>query len=85
MCMSVSVDTSAAATTLKAVNYIRNVLKCHTVLGVSNVSFGLPSRGTVNGAFLTLALENGLSAAIVNPKSTDILKAYKTFFAAQGI
>ena len=84
MCMSVSVDTSAAATTLKAVNYIRNVLKCHTVLGVSNVSFGLPSRGTVNGAFLTLALENGLSAAIVNPKSTDILKAYKTFLLLKG-
>lgn len=85
MCMSVSVDTSAAVTTLKALSHIRNTMGQNTVLGVSNVSFGLPSRQTVNGAFLTLALENGLSAAIVNPKSPEILKSFKTFLLLKNL
>lgn len=84
MCMSVSVDSNAAATTLDTLDYIRHEMGQNTVLGVSNVSFGLPSRPTVNGAFFTLALERGLSAGIVNPKSPDILKAYYTYLLLGG-
>lgn len=84
MCMSVSVDCNAAATTLDTLDYIRHEMGQNTVLGVSNVSFGLPSRQTVNGAFFTLALERGLSAGIVNPKSPDILKAYYTYLLLGG-
>ena len=84
MCMSVSVDCNAAVTTLDTLDYIRHEMGQNTVLGVSNVSFGLPSRQTVNGAFFTLALERGLSAGIVNPKSPDILKAYYTYLLLGG-
>jgi 5-methyltetrahydrofolate--homocysteine methyltransferase len=56
-------------------------LGVHTSLGVSNVSFGLPSREIVNATFFARALENGLSAAIVNPASVEMLKTYYAFLA----
>ena len=67
LAMTVSADQNAAAETLKAVRLIREELGCNTSLGVSNVSFGLPARDIINGAFFTLALGAGLSAAIMNP------------------
>ena len=84
LCLTVSADGAAAATTLEAVREITERLGCRTVLGVSNVSFGLPQRPVLNSAFLTLALENGLSAAIMNPCSVDMMRAYRAFNALRG-
>ena len=71
--MTVSADNTAALTTLEALRRIKNGLGCHTSLGVSNVSFGLPCRDAVNSVFFAMALENGLSAAIMNPYSADMM------------
>ncbi|MCQ2405359.1 MAG: homocysteine S-methyltransferase family protein [Clostridia bacterium] len=70
--MTVSADKNAALVTLEAVRRITEELGCKTSLGVSNVSFGLPHRELLNGEFLALAKENGLSAAILNPAAPNI-------------
>ena len=70
--MTVSADKNAALVTLEAVRRITEELGCKTSLGVSNVSFGLPHRELLNGEFLALAKENGLSAAILNPAAPQI-------------
>lgn len=81
LAMTVSAEPGAAMETLKALRIIKEELGCHTSLGVSNVSFGLPKRDAINAAFYTCALENGLSAAIMNPYAQDMLKAYYAFRA----
>ena len=83
--MTVSADNTAALTTLEALRRIKNGLGCHTSLGVSNVSFGLPCRDAVNSVFFAMALENGLSAAIMNPYSADMMKTYYTYNARSGL
>lgn len=85
LAMTISADNHAAVATLQALKTIRNDLGCHTSLGVSNVSFGLPNRDAVNGTFFALALENGLSAAIMNPHSVDMMKTYYTYKALKGM
>lgn len=60
---------NAACVTLECVRALRRDYGAHTVLGVSNISFGLPNRDAVNSSFFTSALEAGLSAAIMNPES----------------
>lgn len=82
--MTISTNKDNAKETLKAVNYIRNELGVGTVLGVSNISFGLPKREAINTAFFTLALENGLSAGIINPLSEPMMNAYYSFNALKG-
>ncbi len=82
--MTISTDKNNAIETLKAVKYIRNELGVGTVLGVSNISFGLPKRDAINTAFFTLALENGLSAGIINPLSEPMMNAYYSFNALMG-
>ncbi len=82
--MTISTDKENAKNTLEAVNYIRNELGINTVLGVSNISFGLPKRDAINTAFFTLALENGLSAGIINPLSEPMMNAYYSFNALRG-
>lgn len=84
LAMTISADNNAAVTTLNALRVIKNELECHTVLGVSNVSFGLPCRDVVNSTFFALALQNGLSAAIMNPFSVEMQKAYYSFCALSG-
>ncbi|MBQ8407431.1 MAG: homocysteine S-methyltransferase family protein [Clostridia bacterium] len=79
--MTVSASPDAAKVTLGALRRIREELGANTVLGVSNVSFGLPCRDLLNSAFFTCALENGLSAAIMNPYSAEMMKAYYTYRA----
>ena len=79
LCMSVSADATSAEATLQALRHICHQMKINTVLGVSNISFGLPQREIVNSGFFALALENGLSAAIINPYSTEMMKTYYTF------
>ena len=83
--MTVSADNTAALTTLEALRRIKNGLGCHTSLGVSNVSFGLPCRDAVNSVFFAMALDNGLSAAIMNPYSADMMKTYYTYNALSGL
>jgi 5-methyltetrahydrofolate--homocysteine methyltransferase len=85
LALTVSADSGAALETLRAVKIIRKELGCHTSLGVSNVSFGLPCRDAVNSTFFALALQNGLSAAIMNPYSADMMKTYYAFCALQGM
>ncbi len=82
--MTVSTDKKAAAVTLEALRRIRDELGCGTILGVSNVSFGLPARDTVNGIFFTLAMQNGLSAAIMNPYSREMMSAYHAYRTLTG-
>ena len=85
LCMTISADTNAALTTLKCVKILHDELGVHTSLGVSNVSFGLPKRNLVNGAMFAAALENGLSAAIMNPYSQDMMSTYFTYRALHGL
>jgi 5-methyltetrahydrofolate--homocysteine methyltransferase len=84
LALTISADKNSARETLRAISMIRNELGAHTSLGVSNVSFGLPQRDVINSAFFTLALGNGLSAAIMNPYSTEMMKAYHAYLALAG-
>ncbi|MBR5441336.1 MAG: dihydropteroate synthase, partial [Clostridia bacterium] len=85
LALTISADKSAGKETLKAVNIIKNELGCHTSLGVSNVSFGLPNREIINSNFFTLALWQGLSGAIMNPYSNEMLKSYYAYCALNGL
>ncbi|WP_068550686.1 homocysteine S-methyltransferase family protein [Thermosulfidibacter takaii] len=73
--MAVSADRKAAKTTLEAVKLAKEK-GFNTVLGVSNVSFGLPAREIVNAAFLSAALCNGLDAGIINPENEKVMEAF---------
>lgn len=78
--MTVSAAQGAAKETLAAVRTVKERLGAKTVLGVSNISFGLPNRELVNRTFLSLALEEGLDLAIINPNipaMTETVAAYK--------
>ena len=85
LALTVSADPGAANTTITALSAIRRELGCHTSLGVSNISFGLPVRDTVNAAFFAMALTAGLSAAIMNPHSADMMKTYYAYRALTGL
>lgn len=82
--LPISADSCAADITLESLKLISHELGVKTVLGVSNVSFGLPSRSIINSSFYTLALENGLSAGIINPCSKEMMQAYEAFCALKG-
>ena len=82
--MTVSTDPFAARVTLEALHRIRSELGCRTTLGVSNVSFGLPARDTVNSTFFALALQSGLSAAIMNPYSGEMMGVWHAYRALSG-
>ncbi len=82
--MTISTGKDNALITLEALRRIRYEMGIHTVLGVSNISFGLPERGKVNTTFFTMALQNGLSAGIVNPSSEPMMAAYYSFNALIG-
>lgn len=83
--MAASTEPTAAFVTLSALQTIRRELGCHTVLGVSNISFGLPVRPLIGSAFFTMALERGLSAAIMNPYSPEMMGAYYSYRALMGL
>ena len=73
--MTVSADPEAAAVTLETIRRASQDLGCKTILGVSNVSFGLPQRSLLNANFLSMAMLNGLSCAIINPNNAQMLGA----------
>lgn len=83
--MTVSSATDAAKVTLEAVGLIKEKLGVRTILGVSNVSFGLPQREILNAGFYTLALYRGLDAAIINPASEAMMRAYYGYLALMGL
>ena len=74
--MAISADKNAAKVTLDAIKGV-TALEVNTVLGVSNVSFGLPLRDKVNSKFFSLALGSGLKGAIMNPHSELMMSASK--------
>ncbi|MBQ6903459.1 MAG: homocysteine S-methyltransferase family protein, partial [Lachnospiraceae bacterium] len=73
LCMTISAEEQGALTTLETVRRARRELGTGCVLGVSNISFGLPHRDIVSAAFFTMAMENGLNAAIINPNSDEMM------------
>lgn len=78
--LTASAEQAAVMETLKAVEYVKNNLGLHTVLGVSNISFGLPNRTLINSTFLTMALTKGLDLPIINPNieaMTGAVRAYR--------
>ena len=83
LAMAVSSDSKAAIATLETVKEIHKMGGL-TSLGISNVSFGLPNREFVTSSFFTMAMTNGLSAAIMNPLQTEMIKAYKCFCLLNG-
>ena len=70
--------------TLKAVKLVKEELGVKTILGVSNVSFGLPQRSVLNEVMLTMALMQGLDAPILNPKNTQMLEAIMAYRVLVG-
>ncbi len=85
LCMTVSTNKDNGKITLECVRRLKNDLGVHTVLGVSNVSFGLPNRELLNSSFFTLALQNGLSSGIINPKSDMMMNSYYSYCALWGL
>lgn len=79
LAMTVSADTSSALVTLDTLSIVKNELKMNSVLGVSNISFGLPNRMIINSVFFAMALDRGLNAAIINPNSEDMMRSYISF------
>ena len=85
LCLTVSSDSRGAITTLETLRRVRDELHGKTILGVSNISFGLPQREIINAAFFTMAMQNGLSAAIINPNSEAMMRAYYSFRALMNL
>lgn len=76
---TVGANKKAALETLETISYCKNELNLATICGLSNISFGLPERGFVNAAFLTMAIANGLTMAIANPSQELLMNvAYAT-------
>ena len=82
--MTVSSDPGSARVTLDALRGVKEKFGVATVLGVSNISFGLPNRAALNANFYTIALEAGLDAGIINPASEDMMCSYRSFLALTG-
>lgn len=85
LCMTVSSDSQGALVTLETLRRIRDELGGKSILGVSNISFGLPQREIINGAFFTMAMEAGLNGAIINPNSEAMMRAYYSFNALMDL
>ena len=79
--LTISAQQRESAETIKALSRIKSELGMKTVLGVSNISFGLPRREIVNGTFFALALYNGLDACIINPCAEAMMNTYRAYRA----
>ncbi len=84
LAMAVSSDCKAALVTLETIRRIHTELHGHSILGVSNISFGLPLRENINAAFFTMAMQNGLSLAIMNPNNAVMMAAFRSCLALTG-
>ena len=76
--LTVSAEQKRALETLRALRMVRDELGLATALGVSNISFGLPSRPVLSSVFFAMALEAGLKAAIVNPRDERMMDVYRS-------
>lgn len=81
LAMTISSEPEGAKTTLEALKRVSEEYGVCTVLGVSNISFGLPYRPAVNSNFYTMAMQQGLSAGIINPLSEDMMRSYYSYCA----
>ena len=81
LALTISSDPLGAKVTLDALRKVREMYDVKTVLGVSNISFGLPNRTIINSNFYTMAMQNGLSAGIINPLSDEMMKSYYSYCA----
>ena len=77
--LTASAQQEGAAETLKALSRCKQELGVRTVLGVSNISFGLPCRGYLNTTFLTMAMAAGLDLAIMNPNTPEMMAAVRSY------
>lgn len=77
--LTASAEQENVMQTLYALKRVKDELGLKTVLGVSNISFGLPNRGLINSTFLTMALQNGLDLPIINPNVSAMTGAVRTF------
>ena len=82
--LTVSAEQEQAQNTLCALKEIRSRHDVHAVLGVSNISFGLPARGAVNAAFLVMAMQAGLDLPIINPNLPEMTAAVAAFNVLSG-
>ena len=85
LAMTVSANDQAGRATLATVKYVKEVRHGLSLLGISNVSFGLPLREHITSIFFTMAMQNGLSAAIMNPNSMEMMKAWTCFKTLSGL
>lgn len=85
LAMTISSEPEGAKVTLEALERVRNGLGVNTVLGVSNISFGLPSRPILTSSFYTMAMLKGLSAGIINPSSEEMMKSYYSYHALMNL
>lgn len=76
--LTVSAEQKRAAETLRAIRLVKEKLGLATVLGVSNISFGLPQRPLISSAFFAMAMEAGLDAAIINPKDKAMMDTWRS-------
>ena len=76
--LTVSAEQKRALETLKAIRLVKERYKLNTVLGVSNISFGLPRRPLISSAFFAMAMEAGLDAAIINPKEEAMMDGFRS-------
>ena len=76
--LTVSAEQKRAAETLRAIRMVKQKLGLSTVLGVSNISFGLPQRPFISATFFAMAMEAGLDAAIINPKEKAMMDAWRS-------
>ncbi len=83
LALTVSTDNRNSAIDLAVIKALKTK-GIHTVMGVSNISFGLPNRDAVNSAFFAMSLAAGLSSAIMNPQSERMMEAYHAYCALSG-
>lgn len=81
LALTISSEPNGAKVTLEAIRKVKELYGVKTVLGVSNISFGLPNRTIINSHFYTMAMQNGLNAGIINPLSEDMMKSYHSYCA----
>ena len=84
LAMTVSADPKSAGVTLDSIKLIKKETGIKTILGVSNISFGLPQRAKINSCFFAMALECGLDSAIMNPISAPMMDVYYSYCALKG-
>ena len=75
--MPIGADTSLAIRTLRTISLIKDELGMNMVLGASNVSFGMPGRELIGASFLAMAIRSGLTSAIMDARSPELVRAMK--------